>query len=242
MSFGDFVDRIFHPIGTALERIITPPGTGAAQAALTQSQNLAAQTAANVAQQEADKEAAIRAGQGAIDNDFSQFNDDYYGGYKQSYLDAYNPQLDTQYSLAKDKAIAALANQGVLDSSIAGNALGTLTNQYGTEKATIASNADDAVNTLKSNVNAAKTNLYNLNTSAADPTTVGNQAEATATSLLPQQTLSPLGDVFAGALTPITAAAKANQNGANSSIFNTQTANQNFYGAPTGGSGSSSVA
>lgn len=206
--------------------------TTAANQAQTDAKTLAATTAQATADAEAKRQATIRAGQGAIDTNFKQFDDPYYTNFEKAYHDAYDPQIDIQYNRAGGKAAAALANRGVLDSSIAGNTFGDLAETAANARGKIASDAADAVTGLKGKVNAAKDSLYALNTGAEDPTQLGNQAAASTTSLLPQQSLSPLGNIFSGVLDPLSTAAKANTySGSPLSL-------PSFKVAPSGGSSS----
>lgn len=185
-------------------------GSGEAEAAQQQAKHRAAVMAQRIKHEEAARQMDIRRGEGIIDRDFGRFDNKYFDGYKTSYVDAYNPQVDTQFDAAKGAATASLADRGVLNSSIAGNALGKLAETYGNARAEVASGADNAAGALRGRINDSKSNLYALNSSAADPRQTANQASASAYSLVPNRQFSPLGDIFSGALGPILAAGKAN--------------------------------
>lgn len=184
--------------------------------------------------EEAQRQSNITAGKSAIDNAFSQFNDDYYTHAQDDYRDALLPDLTTQYDTSKDKLTAALKERGTLESTIGANALGDLFKRYTDQQTKVGSDAVGFSNNLRSSVDASKSNLYNLNQTAADPNMIQAQATGAATNLVQApggNRPSPVGNVFTDLLTPFvyTAAARANPS----------------YGftptAPIGGSGSARV-
>jgi hypothetical protein len=61
---------------------------------------------------------------------------------------------------------------------------------------------------LRSKVDSAKTNLYSLNASAADPLATASQAQSQAGAIVSLQSYPTLNDVFAGALAPFATAAR----------------------------------
>lgn len=196
------------------------------------------QTAAAAAQQSAliEKQAqahndAVTQGKGAIDNAFSGFNDNYFKDYTKAYTGAYDPQVADQYNIARDKLTATLAGNGTLGGSVGNNSMAQLDKTRANEEATIGNQAVDATNSLKTTVGNAKTNLYNLNTTAADPSTMASQAQNTAGAIVAPQAYPTLGDVFGGVLAPVAAAAKTNQTSMNPFT------GKNFF-APTSGNGS----
>jgi hypothetical protein len=207
MSFSSFFEHAFHPVATAFEHAFAPPGSGAY---VPPPQDAAKQQIALMEQQQAAHDAAVAQGKNSIDAAFSQYDPAYYEKYKQSYLDAYNPQLQDQYGIARDKLIATLAGKDTLESTVGANALSQLDKTRDNAQIGIANAATDAANGLKSNVDTAKTNLYSMNASAADPTAAASQAQAQAGAIVSPQSYPTLTDVFAGALAPFAAAAKSN--------------------------------
>lgn len=176
-----------------------------------QQQVLIANAQATQAQQdEADRQARIQAGQGAIDSAFGQFNDDYFTKFKNAYGDYYNPQVDKQYERAQDKLKAQLAGQGILESGVGNQAFADLAGTYSDSRAGISKQADAAVNGLRGNINNAKTALYTADAAAGDPGQIAAQATATSTALAQPQAYSPLADLFAGALNSYGAYRQAN--------------------------------
>ncbi len=195
---------------------------------------IAAQQDAQMKADEAERQNKIKQGQGKIDEAFSQFGDPYYAGFQQTYTDYYKPQIADQYSDARGKLIAALAGRGVLDSSIGANALGRVEKQRAEAEGLVANQAVDASNQLKGQVEQTKTNLYNLNRSAADPDGIAARATGEATALVAPKALSPLGQVFANSVTPF-----VTFNNADRTSMNPQLPWNRYSAAPLSGAGSS---
>lgn len=183
---------------------------------------------------EAIRQRDVGLGKIGIDKAFSKFGDDYYNDYRGDYTGFYIPQVDKQYSKAQDKLSAQLAGRGVLESSVGANSLADLFGDYSDAKTNISNEALDASNKLRGQVESAKSNMYSLNEASADPQAVNAQAVGQATALVAPPQYSPIGDIFASAL---------------SSFGNFQQARQNApargytspYAANTSGAGSSKV-
>lgn len=201
---------------------------------VSEAQQLAQQQQQMIQAQEDKRQADITAGKTAIDSAFSQFTDPYYDTYKQTYLDNYNPQLTDQFGQAKDQLTATLAGADTLDSSVGANALARLAKTYNDAQSGIANQAQDATNAFKSSVQNAKTNLYTMNESAADPSLAASQAQASAGTLVSPASLPSLGSVFGNIAGSI---GTANQ--INSQSMNPWSWNQSSSGG--GGSSGSSV-
>lgn len=166
-----------------------------------QSDNSGAQIAA---QQKADEKARqdrINEGRSRIDSSFAQYNDPYFAQFRQDYTAAQNPDIDQQYATAKDRLAAALANRGVLGSTIAGNAFGDLTKTNTKARTDLANQAFDASNTFHNQIEKTKSDLYSTNIAAADPGMIANRAEGEAASLVAPRP-GELGDIFASVLAP----------------------------------------
>lgn len=154
---------------------------------------------AQIAQQQNDqRQAQIKEGQGNIDTAFSKFDQPYFDNYTKTYEDNYNPQVDDQYNLAKQKEKYNFARAGVLDSTPAIFGADQLNKDYGNKRQQIASDALGATNDLKNNVANQKSQLYSQNLSAADPTLAASNATASAGTLSSQPQYSALGDLFSG--------------------------------------------
>lgn len=181
--------------------------------------------------QEAERQANIRAGQSAIDERFAQFNDPYYNTYRSAYTENYYPQLEDQYTQARDRLTSALANRGQLEGSVAAERYGELDKRYNQERTAIAQRAEDEANALRGRVEQQRSDLYQYNQSAADPQGVSARAQSEATALVAPQSYSPLGEVFASVLQPLAAYVSADRNSVNPSLgFNKQ---PTVYTSPT---------
>ncbi len=152
-------------------------------------------------QEEAARQARIKAGESNIDQAFSQaFSPDYFSNYQATYEGAATPDLTSQYQDARKKLTLALSRTGNLTSSSGASRFGDLEEKHKGAAATIRDRAMSAVNDLKSRVEQQRTDLYNLNRASADPSKAATMA---ASALQPLQTgpqVAPLENVFASLL------------------------------------------
>jgi len=186
---------------------------------------------------EAERQGNILAGNSAIDDAFSQFNDDYFTGAQNSYQGYYVPQIDTQRGEALDKLTAQLAGRGLLESTVGASKIAKLNQTADEAKVRVGNEAVDFGASLRGKVDASKNSLYDLSKSAADPSQVGARATGEATTLAQTGAIAPsapLGDLFGSILSPLAYGAQAYVNSPQRKATST-----NF--APTSGSGSSSV-
>jgi hypothetical protein len=173
-------------------------GSGAAEEA----NRMAAQQAAEAKRRERRRQADIRAGKSSIDTSFAQFDDPYFEKFRTDYVGAQTPNIDRQYAVAKDRLTAALANRGVLASTISGNAFGDLVEKQNDARSRVTNEAFDAANNFRNQVEKTKSNLYTLNAAAADPSMISARAAGEAGSLVAPTATTPLGDLFASTLAP----------------------------------------
>lgn len=148
--------------------------------------------------QEAERQKRITDGTASIDKTFSQFDDPYYQGIEQAYLDYYNPQLDRQYQDAYRKTKTSLASTGNLNSTAGARKLGDLMNEYTLQKGQISGGATGAANEQRSNVERDRNDLINQLNAGAGVDTIANSSAERANALATPQQYSPIGDVFAG--------------------------------------------
>lgn len=185
-------------------------------AALTSPDSLAnrikSDPSASMEMRELTRQHDIDLGKIGIDKAYSKFDDNYYKGYQNDYTGFYNPQLDRQYKEAVGATTAALADRGVLESSVGANQFADLSRQNSEAKTNIANEALDASNKLRGTVENSKSSLYSLNEASADPQAANAQAIGQATALVAPPTYSPLGQVFASAFNNLANFQQARQN------------------------------
>jgi hypothetical protein len=185
--------------------------------------------------QEEQRRRDITAGQGKIDEAFSQFDPAYYDKFKTDYTGYYTPQIADQYATAKDKLAATLAGRGTLDSTVGANKFAQLDKTRADSEADIGNQSVDASNSLKKQVEDTKTNLYQINQSAADPAGVSARAIGEASAITAPRALTPLGQVFASVMQPFSTFNKADATGMTPRLPWNQNAG---FSAPLSGRGS----
>lgn len=149
-------------------------------------------------QQEQERQARITQGKQSIDSAFSVFDPKYFDKFKGDYLGYYNPQVDEQFTDARQDLRYNLARAGTEDSTPGQKAFADLTEGYGDKRREIESKATEATNNIRSQVEQNKSDLYAQNTASADPSLAAMSAAGRAGSLSTPPSLSPLADLFAG--------------------------------------------
>ncbi len=200
-----------------------------------QAQLDAERTRQELRQQEDERQGKIRTGQGRIDEAFGQFDEPYFSNFRQSYINSKNPGVADQYTSAKDRLIAALADRGVLKSTIAANSLGDLERRRNDVLGGISDEAFDAANSFRGKVQQSKSDLYALNTASADPDMIATRARGESTALIPPRQTSELGDLFGSILAPVVNYTRAGIYSPYGNRFS------GFFNAPTSGRGNSRV-
>ena len=160
----------------------------------------AEEAAAAAAAAEAKRRKAIQEGRARIDAAFAKFDPAYFQQAGDAYNSYYLPQLGDQYEDAREQLIYGLARKGILSSSVAGDELGKARTEFDRQKVRIGSQAQDRVAQAKADVEQNRNDLYALNEAAADPDAIASMSASRAASIQPQQSLSPLENVFAAFL------------------------------------------
>lgn len=182
--------------------------------------------------EEAARQARIAQGQEAIDNSFTNFNDDFFNQYQTDYTNYYNPQLDDQFQDANKRLTLQLAQSGNLTGSVGATQLADLQKFYDQQKLQITGNATTAQNDLRSSIDNRKSQLYADNRASADPGNAASAAASAAQALQPGPLSSPLANVFGDFFGNLgTTAAVRNQ-----TQFGEGTGVQQFGGSTGGGS------
>jgi len=176
----------------------------AAQAAqFAESQRVAQEQAARAEAAEQLRRQNIQTGTAAIDNTFGQFNDSFFDARRSEFLAANQPQLQDQFTRARDELTALLAGRGTLESSVGADQFGQLDQRFQTAQGDLGSRALEFTNGLRGQVNDTRNNLLQMAMAGGDPSGIQARAAGEATTLartaasIPTQ---PLGSVFGAAL------------------------------------------
>lgn len=158
----------------------------------------ASKEATRARQEEEARQARIREGTASINSTFdSQFNDDYFTGRRQAYLDYATPQLDDQYADAQKQLTFSLARSGLLDSSSRASKLGELQKAYDLNTQQVADQALASEGEARNAVEDARSNLITTLNATGDATQAANSSLARASALSQPAAYSPLSSLFA---------------------------------------------
>lgn len=149
------------------------------------------------AMQEAQRQAAVKQADQHIDSNFAGFDDGFFKKAGTDYTAAEAPQMFSDYRTTRNNLTYALARGGMLDSGSAVNRNSGLQRQLATNESTVANNAADAENKLRTGVAGQKSNLYQLASSGADPAQINAQSVAATSGLRAPSPIQPLGNLFA---------------------------------------------
>jgi hypothetical protein len=126
----------------------------------------------------------------------------------------YVPQLETQYSDAKDDLKFALARSGQSNSSTAGKKSGELSQAFALNRADLDSQIQGDIAATRSRMNQQRQSLESALRSSGDATASTNNALAAATTFRQEvPALNPIGNVFAGLAQGIGAVQQGFENG-----------------------------
>ncbi len=172
----------------------------------------ASKQAAIARQEEAQRQAEIRAGTGRINDTFGHFDDAFFTKQRQNYLGFALPQLDDQYGKAQRELTFSRARNGNLDSSARGYQTGELQKAYDKQRTSIADQGQNYANQARTQVEDARSNLIATLNATGDATGAANGAISRAAALSQPVGYSPIGDAFSsitGALASQAAAERA---------------------------------
>lgn len=167
---------------------------------------------------EAKRKKDIIAGRAKIDENFAKFDPAYFQQIGDAYNSYYQPQLADQYEDARKNLTYGLARKGILASSAAADELGKAKTEFDRQNVRIGSQAQDRVAQAKADVEQNRSDLYALNEASADPNAIASMSASRAASIQPQQSLSPLENVFASFLNSPATSTLAYQYAANRPI------------------------
>jgi hypothetical protein len=139
----------------------------------------------------------IRAGTSRVNKIFGQFNENFFDGRKQAFLDYASPQLEDQYGDAQKQLTFALSRNGTLDSSIRGEKAGDLQKSYDLNKQQIADQALASSTDARNATEDARANLIATLNATGDATGAANAALARSAALSKPAAYSPITNLFA---------------------------------------------
>jgi hypothetical protein len=144
------------------------------------------------------RQAKIREGTERIGGIFdSQFNDQFFDGRRQAFLDYARPQLEDQFGDAQKQLTFALARGGNLDSSVRGQKSAELQKQFDLNQQQIADKALSSSTESRNAVEDARSNLVATLNATGDAQGAANSAIARASALSQPVAFSPLTQLFA---------------------------------------------
>lgn len=147
-------------------------------------------------QQEQQRQNKIRSGTAAIDNTFGQFNDDFFKGRQQGFLNYAKPQLDDQYADTRKQLTYWLDGRGLLDSSVRAQKEAELQKKYDLNSRSVTDQALDYENQTRNQVSEARSALVRDLQATGDASGAQQAAVNRATALSAQPTFSPLASLF----------------------------------------------
>lgn len=168
---------------------------------------------AEAEQRERERQERIAAGNAAINDTFSKFDDNFYGGRRQAYIDYATPQLQDEYERAAKDLSLALARAGLGQSSEAANRRADLQKRFDLATNTIANTARDYETQARGSLEGARGDLLNLSASAADPTLVAQNAVARANTISQLPAFNPLGSLLGDLTTGLATQAQLERRG-----------------------------
>lgn len=152
--------------------------------------------------QRADEEARqgrVREGADKINQTFAGYDDDFYKGITQNYLDYATPQVEDQFKDAARQLRITLARNSMLNSSVNVDRKAKLQEDFNNAMREQSIKGKQFANATQQNLEAAKTDLLSQNQNIADPILIAQSAANRANAAAELPPYSPLGDLFAGA-------------------------------------------
>jgi len=154
---------------------------------------------ARQAAEEEARQGRITSGKAAIDNAMAGYDDSFYAGQAQNYMDYATPQIEDQYGDALRSLKNALSRNGVSQSSMAAERRANIEEKLAQAQTDAARQGQSFANDTRQSLASVKNNLISQNQSLADPTLISNMAanQSVAASQLPSY--NPVAQIFAGA-------------------------------------------
>jgi hypothetical protein len=148
--------------------------------------------AATINQQQAN----INKGTQQLNSIFSQYTPDFYNQAATNYTNYQTPQMMSDFQGTKNNLTYSLARNGILNSSAAVNSNQSLQDQLNRNTNTIANNAADQANQLKTSIAGTKQNLENTLVASGSLGQLTANADAATAGIRAPTAFQPLGNMF----------------------------------------------
>lgn len=149
---------------------------------------------------EAQRQARIKQGMGAINDQFSQFDDQFYQGRADAYTQFAMPQVNRQYDDAFRGLTYALARQGIGRSTEGNRRQANLVGDYDLNRQGVVDRSLEASANARRSVEDTRSGLIGDLYATADPAAAAQAALSRAAYLGTPQAPSPIGQLFANTL------------------------------------------
>lgn len=147
---------------------------------------------------EEQRQARIRQGMGAINSQFSQFDDGFFNKRRDAYVAYATPQLNEQRDDALTRLTAALSRSGALQSSTAINKNARLARDFALQRQGLVDKGTDMATQARGDLENARSSLVTDLYATADPSAAAAGAAARAKIASQTPGFSPLGNLFEG--------------------------------------------
>lgn len=149
------------------------------------------------AKAEKQRQARIQTGMADINKDFAGFDDNYFKGVSQDYLNYATPQMMNQYQQTKNQLAYSLARNGLSNSGAAVSKNAALGTELSRQESNLANAGQSEANTARAKVSDAQTNVTNQLISSGDPSVAREQAATATAGLRTPGAFAPIGNLFA---------------------------------------------
>ena len=147
--------------------------------------------------EEAARQARIREGTQRVGTIFDgNFNDQFFDGRRQAYVDYATPQVEDQFADAQKQLTFALARGGNLNSSVRGEKAADLQKRFDLTKQEVTDKGLSYANEARSNVEGARSELIGMLNATGDAEGAANSAVSRASTLSQPAAFSPLTQLF----------------------------------------------
>lgn len=159
--------------------------------------NAGARAAEEARAAEQARQGAIRAGTQRVNNIFDgQFNDQFFDGRRQAFIDYARPQVEDQFGDAQEQLTFALARGGNLNSSTRADKSADLQKRFDIANQEIADKGLSHANEARNSVEGARSDLISMLNATGDAEGAANSAISRASTLSQPTGFSPVSQLF----------------------------------------------